>query len=143
MEWNHSPFPTKPPFQQPPSTSSPLPPNPRHVTVIIQSMKSSLPQRITKSIQLSLNIRSNHNLNVFNSIMNDSGDDKKEVKSCNDTKEPVKVPEKLPEPPEKPLAGDCCGSGCVRCVWDVYYDELEEYNKIVKDVTDSASSKAS
>ncbi|KAJ8645138.1 hypothetical protein MRB53_006886 [Persea americana] len=31
-------------------------------------------------------------------------------------------------PPEKPLPGDCCGSGCVRCVWDVYYDELEEYN---------------
>ncbi|KAL8047333.1 hypothetical protein ABFX02_08G234000 [Erythranthe guttata] len=35
-------------------------------------------------------------------------------------------------PPEKPLAGDCCGSGCVRCVWDVYYDELEEYNKLYK-----------
>lgn len=31
-------------------------------------------------------------------------------------------------PPEKPLPGDCCGSGCVRCVWDVYYEELEEYN---------------
>ncbi|CAG7891794.1 unnamed protein product [Brassica rapa] len=36
----------------------------------------------------------------------------------------------LPPPPEKPEAGDCCGSGCVRCVWDVYYDELEEYNKL-------------
>ena len=33
------------------------------------------------------------------------------------------------EPPEKPLPGDCCGSGCVRCVWDVYYEELEAYNK--------------
>lgn len=32
------------------------------------------------------------------------------------------------EPPEKPLPGDCCGSGCVRCVWDIYYEELEEYN---------------
>lgn len=37
----------------------------------------------------------------------------------------------LPPPPEKPEAGDCCGSGCVRCVWDVYYEELEEYNKLL------------
>uniref|UniRef100_A0A0A0KKK8 Uncharacterized protein n=2 Tax=Cucumis sativus TaxID=3659 RepID=A0A0A0KKK8_CUCSA len=37
---------------------------------------------------------------------------------------------KLPPPPEKPLPGDCCGSGCVRCVWDVYYEELEDYNKL-------------
>lgn len=45
------------------------------------------------------------------------------------------VPEKLqtpPPPPEKPLPGDCCGSGCARCVWDVYYEELEEYNKLYK-----------
>ena len=35
-------------------------------------------------------------------------------------------------PPEKPLPGDCCGSGCVRCVWDVYYEELEEYNNLYK-----------
>ena len=38
----------------------------------------------------------------------------------------------IPPPPEKPEPGDCCGSGCVRCVWDVYYDELEEYNKLYK-----------
>lgn len=37
-----------------------------------------------------------------------------------------------PPPPEKPLPGDCCGSGCVRCVWDVYYEELEEYSKLYK-----------
>uniref|UniRef100_A0A7N0UFV5 Oxidoreductase-like domain-containing protein n=1 Tax=Kalanchoe fedtschenkoi TaxID=63787 RepID=A0A7N0UFV5_KALFE len=37
---------------------------------------------------------------------------------------------RVPPPPEKPLPDDCCGSGCVRCVWDVYYDELEEYNKL-------------
>jgi hypothetical protein len=38
----------------------------------------------------------------------------------------------IPPPPEKPDSGDCCGSGCVRCVWDIYYDELEEYNKLYK-----------
>ncbi|XP_052195131.1 uncharacterized protein LOC127803133 [Diospyros lotus] len=42
-----------------------------------------------------------------------------------------KEDEKLPPPPEKPLPGDCCGSGCVRCVWDVYYEELEAYNKLL------------
>lgn len=48
----------------------------------------------------------------------------------------------LPPPPEKPLPGDCCGSGCVRCVWDIYYDELEDYNKLVSEIkskSDSAS----
>ncbi|CAH2072537.1 unnamed protein product [Thlaspi arvense] len=49
-----------------------------------------------------------------------------EVKKEEDKKEEVS----LPPPPEKPEPGDCCGSGCVRCVWDVYYDELEEYNKL-------------
>ncbi|KAG9441773.1 hypothetical protein H6P81_017627 [Aristolochia fimbriata] len=57
----------------------------------------------------------------------------------------IKTEEKKPEaepvelPPEKPLPGDCCGSGCVRCVWDVYYEELEEYNnrRKKKDESDS------
>ncbi|KAF9678246.1 hypothetical protein SADUNF_Sadunf07G0015000 [Salix dunnii] len=43
-----------------------------------------------------------------------------------------------PPPPEKPEPGDCCGGGCVRCVWDVYYEDLEEYDKLYK----SDSSKA-
>ncbi|KAI3415126.1 uncharacterized protein J3R85_015439 [Psidium guajava] len=49
-----------------------------------------------------------------------------------------------PPPPEKPLPDDCCGSGCVRCVWDIYYDELEAYNKLYKiDGSDSDPSKSS
>ncbi|CAN6167758.1 unnamed protein product [Urochloa humidicola] len=39
---------------------------------------------------------------------------------------PAPLPLPLPEPPEKPLPGDCCGSGCVRCVWDIYFDELDK-----------------
>lgn len=35
-------------------------------------------------------------------------------------------------PPEKPLPGDCCDSGCVRCVWDVFFEKLEECNKLQK-----------
>ncbi|KAG6700904.1 hypothetical protein I3842_08G136500 [Carya illinoinensis] len=44
-----------------------------------------------------------------------------------------------PPPPEKPLPGDCCGSGCVRCVWDVYYEELEAYDKLCKSDSESKS----
>lgn len=46
-----------------------------------------------------------------------------------EAKKPDSPPAPAPQPPEKPLPGDCCGSGCVRCVWDVYYDELDAYNK--------------
>ncbi|KAJ1290541.1 hypothetical protein BS78_02G252000 [Paspalum vaginatum] len=42
---------------------------------------------------------------------------------------PDAAPAPAPQPPEKPLPGDCCGSGCVRCVWDIYYDELDAYGK--------------
>lgn len=36
-----------------------------------------------------------------------------------------------PEPraPEKPLASDCCDSGCERCVFDIYAEELAEYER--------------
>lgn len=34
-----------------------------------------------------------------------------------------------PTPPEKPLACDCCDSGCDPCVYDVYADELDAYEK--------------
>ncbi|XP_062194578.1 UPF0651 protein YPL107W, mitochondrial-like [Phragmites australis] len=52
---------------------------------------------------------------------------------------PDPAPAPAPEPPEKPLPGDCCGSGCVRCVWDVYYDELDAYNKALAAHSSSGS----
>ncbi|OWM88855.1 hypothetical protein CDL15_Pgr020809 [Punica granatum] len=48
-----------------------------------------------------------------------------------------------PPPPEKPLPDDCCGSGCIRCVWDIYYDELEAYNKLYGDDGSVSESKPS
>ncbi|KAF5791302.1 putative Oxidoreductase-like domain-containing protein [Helianthus annuus] len=68
-------------------------------------------------------LKSNSNLNC---TMNDISAD-----NLKGTKETQKSPE-IPPPPEKPLPGDCCGSGCVRCVWDVYFEELAEYNKLYK-----------
>jgi len=32
-----------------------------------------------------------------------------------------------PLPPVEPDAGDCCGEGCVRCVFDLYDDALQRY----------------
>ncbi|KAL2312024.1 hypothetical protein POMI540_4486 [Schizosaccharomyces pombe] len=34
---------------------------------------------------------------------------------------------RVPPKPEEPL--NCCQSGCAICVWDVYADDLEEYNR--------------
>lgn len=38
-------------------------------------------------------------------------------------------PDPRPTPPEKPLPGDCCDSGCECCVYTVYADQLDEYEK--------------
>jgi len=40
---------------------------------------------------------------------------------------PAKSPDLPPAPPEKPLAFDCCESGCDRCVFDIYAEELAWY----------------
>ncbi|MCK9539701.1 oxidoreductase-like domain-containing protein [Dokdonella sp.] len=32
-----------------------------------------------------------------------------------------------PEPPEKPDPGDCCGGGCVCCIYDSYENACEKY----------------
>ncbi|WP_426689658.1 oxidoreductase-like domain-containing protein [Rhodanobacter ginsengiterrae] len=32
-----------------------------------------------------------------------------------------------PVRPSEPDAADCCGEGCVRCVYDVYEEALERY----------------
>jgi hypothetical protein len=57
-----------------------------------------------------------------------STDEKADVKAVVDGVASENAVEDVGDPPEKPLPGDCCGSGCVRCVWDVYYEELEVYN---------------
>ena len=32
-----------------------------------------------------------------------------------------------PQPPPEPDARDCCGEGCVNCIFDMYDDALERY----------------
>ncbi|XP_033738868.1 NADH-cytochrome b5 reductase-like isoform X2 [Pecten maximus] len=34
-----------------------------------------------------------------------------------------------PQPPEKPLDSDCCGTGCVPCVFDIHMQEMKIWEK--------------
>jgi len=34
-----------------------------------------------------------------------------------------------PLPPPKPLPSDCCGCGCDPCVFDLYQEELDRYQR--------------
>ncbi|TPG50124.1 hypothetical protein EAH75_01085 [Rhodanobacter glycinis] len=49
--------------------------------------------------------------------------------SPTDPASPVHNPADDPPPrhPAEPGAADCCGEGCVRCVYDLYEDALERY----------------
>ncbi|HET7162935.1 MAG TPA: oxidoreductase-like domain-containing protein [Rhodanobacteraceae bacterium] len=42
-------------------------------------------------------------------------------------------PDPKPRPPEKPLPGDCCESGCEACVFTVYEEEMEDYAQRLED----------
>lgn len=45
---------------------------------------------------------------------------------------PVHNDDPRPEPPEAPLPSDCCGSGCIPCVYDDYYERMDEYRDTLK-----------
>lgn len=34
-----------------------------------------------------------------------------------------------PPKPQRPDPNECCGSGCVPCVYDYYYDQLAEWEE--------------
>lgn len=36
-----------------------------------------------------------------------------------------------PSPPAEPQAGDCCQSGCERCVYDLYWEALDRYERVL------------
>ena len=37
-----------------------------------------------------------------------------------------------PTPPRKPEPQECCGTGCIPCVMDIYEEELWQYEKDLK-----------
>lgn len=38
-------------------------------------------------------------------------------------------PDPPPQPPPEPDPADCCGEGCVNCIFDVHDAALERYRK--------------
>lgn len=38
--------------------------------------------------------------------------------------------DELPEPPVRPLDSECCGNGCSPCVFDIYDEEMLEWQKL-------------
>ncbi|MBL0124879.1 MAG: hypothetical protein IPP88_19905 [Betaproteobacteria bacterium] len=38
----------------------------------------------------------------------------------------------VPLPPRKPEPHECCGTGCIPCVMDIYEEELFDYEKALK-----------
>ena len=40
----------------------------------------------------------------------------------------------LPPRPVPPEPGDCCGGGCARCVFDVYDEMLERWQRQVDEI---------
>ena len=43
----------------------------------------------------------------------------------------MSAPSDLPPKPEPPDPGDCCGSGCPRCVLDIYDEQLRAWEEAV------------
>jgi hypothetical protein len=41
----------------------------------------------------------------------------------------IAPPDPAPLPPEKPLASDCCDSGCARCVFEIYAEQRAQYRQ--------------
>ena len=44
--------------------------------------------------------------------------------------------------PIKPLPTDCCGSGCSRCIYEVYQEHLTKYKKWKKEQENSTESES-
>lgn len=42
-------------------------------------------------------------------------------------KPPGEGPDPPPRPPEPPMPAECCESGCERCVYDIYAEDLDYY----------------
>jgi hypothetical protein len=45
---------------------------------------------------------------------------------------PKPAPDPVPQPPPQPALEDCCRSGCVPCVFDLYDEAMERYRTELK-----------
>ena len=42
----------------------------------------------------------------------------------------------LPKKPRKPEEGECCGSGCFPCIWDIYERDLEQHERALENLSE-------
>ncbi|MBO1112782.1 oxidoreductase-like domain-containing protein [Bordetella petrii] len=42
------------------------------------------------------------------------------------------APDPEPVPPEAPAPGDCCQSGCIPCVYDLYDEAMDRYREALR-----------
>ncbi|OZI17696.1 oxidoreductase [Bordetella genomosp. 7] len=42
------------------------------------------------------------------------------------------APDPRPQPPQAPEPGDCCQSGCIPCVYDLYDEAMERYREALR-----------
>ena len=38
-----------------------------------------------------------------------------------------------PQPPRQPEQWECCGSGCEPCVYDLYWDAMDRFERALQD----------
>ncbi|HEY4541678.1 MAG TPA: oxidoreductase-like domain-containing protein [Noviherbaspirillum sp.] len=43
------------------------------------------------------------------------------------------TPDPRPLPPERPDPADCCNSGCMRCVFVIYEEQMEAYRAALRE----------
>jgi hypothetical protein len=94
---------------QPSTTTTPTPPSP-------SSLEATKAQTLAKARI------------VFGSSGSSRREHKDQISAASKEIAGVKVPPK----PKEPTGDDCCMSGCVNCVWDIYREEFEEWSAAAK-----------
>lgn len=70
--------------------------------------------------------QSDRKINEEDLLKNDKNENTKLEKNKNSRPIEKKLP---PIKPIEPAYDECCGQGCLRCVFDIYYEKLEKYEQ--------------
>ncbi|KAI4745983.1 hypothetical protein E4T50_03708 [Aureobasidium sp. EXF-12298] len=110
--------------RQPPTTSPPDPPTSEPQP---QPSTTTTP---TPPLATSLSKTKEETLAKARIVFGSSGSSRRDPKDSSLAKEIFGI--KVPPKPAEPSGDDCCMSGCVNCVWDIYREEFEEWKALSK-----------